>query len=111
MKVFKSIGHFFANAIQKLLAAEPTVVADATKIEGTQATVTAVSAAVPVYGPLAVNVENAGYALLGEVIAVLKAGGAAAQAKLADVGLDTAVIATVKAVAEDPAIVAAGKLL
>jgi len=42
--------------------------------------------------------EKAGYAVLGELSAVLTAGGAAAEAKLADAGLDTNVIATVKAI-------------
>jgi hypothetical protein len=111
MKVFKSIGHFFANAIQKLLAAEPTVVADAQKVESTQAEVTAVTALVPTYGPLGVTIENAGYALLGEMVAVLKAGGAAAEAKLADIGLDSDVVATVKAVAADPTIQKVAKLI
>jgi hypothetical protein len=111
MFIFKSVGHFFANAIQKLLAAEPKVVAAATAVEGEATTVEAVTALIPTYGPLAVTVENAGFALLGEVIAVLKAGGAAAAAKFADIGLDSTVIETVQAVAASPAIVAAGKLL
>ena len=52
---------------------------------------------IPVYGPLAVTVEKAGYAVLGELASVLTAGGAAAEAKLADAGLDVNVVATVKA--------------
>ena len=109
--VFKSVGHFFATAVQKMIAAEPKVVTVAEKVEGTATEVEAISSLVPKYGPLAVTVEKAGYALLGELIAVLKAGGAAAEAKLADIGLDANVVATVKAVAADPVIVAASKLL
>jgi hypothetical protein len=88
--MFKNIGHFFATAFQKVLAVVP-------KLEATETTVEAVTAQVPVYGPLAVTVEKAGYAVLGELAAVLNAGGAAAQAKLNDAGLDINVIKTVQA--------------
>ena len=91
MITFKSVGHFFAKAYQ-------AIVADLPKVEKTEATVETTTAAVPVYGPLAVTMEKAGYAVLGELSAVLTAGGAAAEAKLADAGLDTNVIATVKAI-------------
>jgi hypothetical protein len=86
---FKSVGHFFATVFQK-------VVADIPKVEATAATVEKVTASVPVYGPLAVPIEEAGYALLGELASVLTTGGDAAKAKLADAGLDTNVIATVE---------------
>jgi len=89
MITFKSVGHFFATVFQK-------VVADLPKVQATEGVVETVSAAIPVYGPLAVPIEKAGYAVLGELAAVLTAGGAAAEAKLADAGLDTNVIATVK---------------
>jgi hypothetical protein len=111
MITFKSVGHFFATAIKKLLAAAPKIEAGAEKVEATQAEVTGITALVPTYGPLAVTIENAGYALLGELIAVMKAGGAAADAKLADLGLDAAVVSTVKAVANDPTIVKLAKLV
>jgi uncharacterized Ntn-hydrolase superfamily protein len=86
---FKSVGHFFATVFEK-------VVADIPKIQATEGVVETVSAAIPVYGPLAVPIEKAGYAVLGEIASVLTAGGAAAKAKLADAGLDTNVIATVE---------------
>jgi hypothetical protein len=86
---FKSAGHFLATVFQK-------VVADLPKIQKTESVVETVTAAIPVYGPLAVPIEQAGYAVLGELAAVLTAGGAAAESKLADAGLDVAVIATVK---------------
>jgi hypothetical protein len=99
----KSVGHFFATVFQKVVAAIPKVEATATAVE-------AVSAVVPVYGPLAVPIEKAGYAVLGELAAVLTAGGAAAEAKLSDAGLDVNVIATVKAlVASIPQFVALAK--
>lgn len=87
---FKSVGHFFATVYEKVVAEIP-------KIEATATTVETVSAKVPVYGPLAVPVEKAGYAVLGELAAVLNAGGDAAKSKLADAGLDSNVIATVEA--------------
>ena len=111
MKVYNSVAHFIATAIKRLLAASPVIVADCTAVESTQTEVTAITALVPTYGPLAVTVENAGYALLGEIIAVLKASGAAAEAKLLDVGLDANVVATVKAVAADPTIQKVVKLI
>jgi hypothetical protein len=102
---FKSVGHFFATVYQKVVAVLP-------KIEATEQTVEAVSAKVPVYGPLSVTIEEAGYAVLGELSAVLNAGGAAAKAKLADAGLDEKVIATVEAlVASVPQVASLAKAL
>lgn len=43
MITFKSVGHFFANAVKKLLAAEPVIVAAGEKVEATQQEVTSVS--------------------------------------------------------------------
>ncbi len=90
MITFKSLGHFFATVFEKVLSVLP-------KIQATASTVQTVSATIPVYGPLAVTVEKAGYAVLGELASVLTAGGAAVEAKLADAGLDVNVVATVKA--------------
>jgi hypothetical protein len=105
MITLKSVGHFFAKAYKAIVAEIP-------KVEATAPAVEAVSAKVPVYGPLAVTIEQAGYALLGEVSAVLNAGGAAVKAKLADAGLDVSVIDTVEAiVAGYPAIAAVAKTL
>jgi hypothetical protein len=102
---FKSVGHFFAKAFQAIVAELP-------KIEATAATVETVSAQIPVYGPLAVTAEKAAYAVLGELSAVLTAGGEAAAAKLADAGLDINVINTVKAfVASVPTLVTVAKSL
>jgi hypothetical protein len=84
---FKSAGHFLATVLQKVLGTEKTV-----------ETVTAATSAIePVYGPLALTIEKAGYAVLGELSAVLNSGSAAASAKLADAGLDINVIQTVEA--------------
>jgi len=70
--------------------------ADKTVIEGVSAAVaTAVQpgSAVPVVG-----IEDAGFALLGSVDAVLKSGDAAAEQKLLDAGLDVNAIKAAKAV-------------
>lgn len=88
--MFKNIGHFFATVYQKVVAVIPA-------IEKSETVVEKVTAEVPVYGPLAVTVEQAGYAVLGELSAVLNAGGAAAASKLNDAGLDINVIKTVQA--------------
>jgi hypothetical protein len=102
---FKSVGHFFATVYEKVVAVLP-------KLEETEGVVEAVTAKVPTYGPLAVTLEQAGYAVLGELSAVLNAGGAAAAAKLADAGLDENVIATVKAlVSSIPQVAALAKTL
>lgn len=90
MITFKSVGHFLATAYQKVVAVIP-------KVEATETTVETVTAQVPVYGELALPVEKLGYAALGELAAVLNAGGAAAKAKLSDAGLDINVINAVEA--------------
>ncbi len=87
---FRSVGHFFATFFSK---AEQILGA----VEGTAATVETVTAAVPVYGPLALSVEKSAYAVLGDVAAVVNATDAAGKTKLTDAGLDTQVIATVEA--------------
>src|SRR5579859_5197976 len=83
---FKTVGHFFATVIQKVIPA----------VQKTEGVVETVTAAVPTYGPLALPVEKAAYAVLGELAAVLNAGGAAASTKLSDAGLDINVIKTVE---------------
>jgi hypothetical protein len=88
---FKSAGHFFASVFQKSIAELPKIIA-------TAGTVETVTGAVPTYGPLAVTVEKAAYAVLGEVAAVLNASDAAGKTKLADAGMDVAVIETVEAI-------------
>lgn len=93
--VFKSTGHFLATVFQKAL---PTI----NKIEKTEGTVETVTAAVGgTYGPLALTVEKAAYAVLGEVASVLVSSDAASKAKLADSGLDVNVISTVEALLKD----------
>lgn len=102
MITFKSVGHFFAKVLQDVVSELP-------KVEATKATVETASAAID---PAAVPVEDAAYAVLGEVSSVLTAGGAAAEAKLADAGLDVNVINTVKSVlASIPQFVALAKKL
>jgi len=88
---FKSAGHFLATVFEKALVIIP-------KVEATATTLETVSAAVPTYGPLAVPIEKAAYAVLGEVAAAINAGGAATSTKLADAGLDINVINTVEAI-------------
>ena len=103
--VFRSIGHFFATFFSKAEAFLPRVESTATVVE-------AVTAALPVYGPLALTVEKAAYAVLGEVASVLNAADAAGRAKLADAGLDISVIETIEAlVAAVPQVAALAKAL
>lgn len=103
---FKSVGHFLAKALT-------AVAKGITKVEGSEAVVEKVTADIPVYGPLALTVEKAAYAALGELGAVLNAGDAAAAAKLADAGLDTNVIQTVEALIKEgiPGLAALAKSL
>ena len=103
MITFKSVGHFFATAFTALAK-------DIPKVEGTEATVEAVTAAAG--GAVAVPRESAASAVLGEGAAVITAGGSAASSKLADAGLDVAVIQKVEAViANFPNIVTLAKAL
>ena len=94
MITFKSVGHFFATAFQKVVAAVPKVESGIQTVENAAPTVEAVTAVVPVFGPLAVPVEKAGFAALGELAAVLTASGDAGKQNLQDAGLDINVIAT-----------------
>lgn len=102
MITFKSIGHFFAKAYK-------AIVADLPKIEATKATVEGVS---EVADPALVPVEDAAYAVLGEISSALTAGGDAVAAKLQDAGLDINVINMVKSVLSGvPNLVAMAKKL
>lgn len=90
-KVFNNVAHWFATFFK-------AAAVDIPKVEATAGTVETLTKLVPVYGPLAATVEDAGYMVLGELASLLTAGGAAAASKLADAGLDTKVIQTVQAV-------------
>lgn len=106
---FKSVGHFFATAIKKLIVAEPKVAADLQAAENSKPVVEAVTAAAD---PALVPLEDAGYACLGEIAALLNAGGEAAASKLADAGLDVNVINIAKqALAQIPQIATVAKAL
>lgn len=99
---FNSIGHFFAKAYKAAVSELP-------KVEGTKLVVEGVSA---VAAPQLVPIEDAAYAVLGELSSVLTSGGEAATQKLANAGLDISVINKVKAViASVPEIVALAKKL
>ena len=84
---WKAVGHFFASALQTLAAVQKA----APVVEG-------VTAAVPGVGISAAAIENAGFAVLGELAGLINAGGDAAKHKLADAGLDITVIQQVEAV-------------
>ncbi len=102
---FRSVGHFFAAFWQKAESLLPKIEATAPVVEG-------VSAVVPNVGLGLVTAERIAYAVLGEVSALLSATDAAARQKLADAGLDVAVIAAVEALLKDaPEIVALAKTL
>jgi hypothetical protein len=105
MITIKSIGHFFATVYQKAIAVLP-------KVQATEGTVEKVTAKVPVYGAIALPIEKLGYAVLGELSAVLNAGGSAAKAKLLDAGLDSNVVSAVEELlASVPQIAAVAKVL
>ena len=89
--MFKSIGHFFATFFGGVLKVADVAAKAAPVIEG-------VTALIPVYGPLALTIEKAGEAALGELSAVINSGNAAAKQHLKDAGLDANVIATVEAI-------------
>lgn len=105
---FKNAAHAIATFLKAAKADvvkfTPAIVAEITKIEGTKTVVEAETAAIgavvaPAYAPLAVSVEDAGYAVLGELVSLLNAGNAATEQNLLNAGLDQNVINTVKAVA------------
>ena len=87
--MFKSIGHFFATFFGGVLKVADVAAKAAPVIEG-------VTALIPVYGPLALTIEKAGEAALGELSAVINSGSAAAKQHLTDAGLDAKVIATIE---------------
>lgn len=102
MITFKSIGHFFAKAFTAIKN-------DIPKAQATESTVEAVTASV---APQAVPIEKAAYAVLGEIASILTGADAAAQAKLADAGLDVAVIQKVEdLIKQFPQIIALAKAL
>ena len=95
MITFKSVGHFFASAFKKLAAAEPKIAADLKLVQGAKPVVEGVTQAA---APELVPLEDAGFAVLGEVASLLNAGGEAMAAKLANVGFDVNVINMAKQV-------------
>jgi hypothetical protein len=104
MITFKSVGHFFAKAFQ-------VIAKDIPVLENTKTVVEMATEAIP-GGTAAVPLENAAYAVLGEVAAAINAGGSAVNAKLADAGLDVAVIQQVETVIKSyPNIAALAKAL
>ena len=90
---WKNIGHFFASVLQKTLALLGVIAKDTPIIE-------AVTAEIPVYGPLLLTAEKGAFAVAGEIAAFLHAGGDAAEAKLLNLGLDANVVATAKALGQ-----------
>lgn len=105
---FKSAGHalatFFKNVVAEAKKEAPVVAADLVKAEGTKTVVEATTGAIlasvsPAAAATAVGIEDAGYAVLGEVSNLLSAGGEAAAQKLIDAGLDKDVVNAVKNVA------------
>lgn len=92
MITFKSVGHFFATSIKSLAPTLNFLEATKPVVE----TVTEVATAGTAVAPVAKTFEDLGYAVLGELSAVLNAGGDAAKAKLADAGLDVNVLNAVR---------------
>jgi hypothetical protein len=107
-----SVGHFFAKAWTAIKTGEKDVEGALTKVEGTEKTVETATSVIPVIGAPAVQIERTAYAVLGEVSAILAAGDAAAKAKLADAGLDQAVVTQVEnLLATAPQLVTVAKVL
>jgi len=98
---FKTVGHFFATVFEKVKADEPKVEAGIQKVQATESTVEAVTAAVPTYGAIALPIEKLAYAILGDVAAIMHAGDSAASAKLQNTGFDINVIQAVEALIKD----------
>ena len=100
---FKSLGHALAVFGKEAKAVALKVEADLPKIEATKTEVEAVTdVAVAATGnaaavPVANTIEDAAYAAIGELGSVLSTGGAAAESKLLDAGLDQGVINAIKA--------------
>ena len=86
---FKSVGHAFATFFKNASA-------DIAKLQKTETTVETVTQLVPGGAPI-VGIESVAYACLGELAGLISAGDSAAESKLADAGLDSAVVASVKA--------------
>jgi len=105
-----SVGHFFAKFLHGVLAVEQKAAKSLTELAATETTVEAVTTSVG--ASAVVPVEKAAYAVLGEVAQVLTLAGEAGEAKLADAGLDSAVIEKVKSILADSSqVVALAKAL
>lgn len=105
---FNNVSHALASFFKTAAADAKKIVTKADvviqKVEGDKSVIEGVSAAIangvaPGSAAAIVPIEDAGFALLGCVDAALKSGGAAAEQKLLDAGLDATAIANVKAVA------------
>ena len=105
---FKSAGHALATFFRAIVTVGAKVASDIkvdlTKFQGTEAVVLKESEAI--LGAIAPNavlpvetVEKGIYAVAGEVISLINAGGAAAAAKLADAGLDKSVVSAAQVLA------------
>lgn len=103
---FKNPGHVFATFFKKAAADAKVVGADLVKaiavVEDHKSEVEAVTGAVAAAtgnaaaAPVAVSIEDAGFAVLGELSSVISAGGSAASAKLLDAGLDKNLITLIE---------------
>jgi hypothetical protein len=104
---FKNVGHalatFFKTAAADAKKIAVAADADIQKVEADKTKIEAVSAGVaaavaPGSETAVISVEDAAFAVLGSIDAAIKDGGAAAEQKLLDAGLDSTAIAAVKAV-------------
>lgn len=92
--LFKNLGHYFATAIKTFLKVEPKIEAIAQQIKDDAPAVEAVTAVIPVYGPMAVKLEEVGVMMTGAIVGSIHALGDAAEQKLLDAGLDITAIKT-----------------
>lgn len=104
MFTFKSVGHFFAKSFKAIATGAAAAEKAAPVIETVTSLIPGGAALVPL--------EDAGFMALGELGAVISKGDAAVKAKLADAGLDKAVIEQIEGLVKSyPQILAIAKSL
>lgn len=104
---WKSIGHAFASGFSSIVRGSKYMESALVKVEGSEKTVEKLSALIPGYGPVIVEVEQLGYAALGMLVGGLHYSGAAFEQNLLNSGSDQTAIDTIKAlIVKYPSLVA-----
>lgn len=97
---WSSIGHAFASGFSAITRGSKYLEGAVTKIQGSEKTVESLSALIPGYGPIAVEVEQIAYAGFGMLVGGLHYGGIAFEQNLLNNGADKAAIDQVKALVQ-----------